>query len=79
MKRIALYIFVFRALEILAKTLQKHLNYACIDTLNPQEKAGFLKQLEWSLLSNKAWDNAEFKDAITKEYEAASKLYGDFL
>lgn len=74
-----LYIFAFRALEILTKTLQKHLNYACIDTLNPQERAGFLKQLEWSLLSNKAWDNAEFKDAITQEYEAVSKRYGDFL
>lgn len=74
-----LYIFAFRALELLAKALQNYLQNTCIDALNAQEREKFLKKLEWSLLSNKAWDNAAFKEAITQEYESVAQLYGDFL
>ncbi len=76
---IPLFIFAFRALEILTKTLQHYLQNKHIDTLEESEKKKFFQKLEWSLLSNKAWNNGQFKDSILKEYEAIAKNFGDFL
>ncbi len=77
--RIPLYIFIFRALEMLCQTLQEYLGNVCLDVLNEKETKEFLKKLEWCLLSNKAWNNETFKDSISKEYEAIAAKFGDFL
>ncbi|TLD83461.1 hypothetical protein LS70_004675 [Helicobacter sp. MIT 11-5569] len=74
---IPLFIFVFRAAEVLAMSLQKYLGNVHIDTIEQKDK--FLHKLEWSLLSNKAWNNEEFKESIVQIYTQIAEIYGDFL
>lgn len=75
--KIPLFIFVFRAAEVLAKSLQEYLGNVQIDTLEQKNK--FLHKLEWSLLSNKAWNNEKFKESIVQIYMQTAEIYGDFL
>lgn len=74
---IPLFVFVFRAAEALAVALQKYLGNVHIDTL--EDNAAFVRRLEWSLLSNKAWDNEEFKESIVRIYDEVAAVFGDFL
>ena len=77
--RIPLYIFVFRALEVLCQTLQEYLGNVCLDTLEQETRGEFLQKLEWCLLSNKAWDNEAFKEKTTQIYTEIAQEFGDFL
>ena len=84
---IPLFIFVFQAMEILAKSLQKAMQTSCqnhlgdlkVDLLDSRNKELFFKKLEWNLFSRKAWNTASFNTQITQAYTEIAKNFGEFL
>lgn len=73
---IPLFIFVFLAMELLAKTLQNYLQNPNLSAMNEEEKQQFTRELELCLLSNKAWGSEEFKTQIAQIYEEVKKTHG---
>ncbi|WP_299549892.1 hypothetical protein [uncultured Helicobacter sp.] len=80
--KIPLFIFVFQAMEILAKSLQKtmqnNIGDIKVDLLNSSNKDLFFKKLEWNLFSRKAWQS-NFNAQITQSYTEIAKNFGEFL
>lgn len=78
-----LYIFAFRACELLAvylrNLLKKEFGSYLINKINDENHAKFWQKAEMLLLLRKAWRNQEFYNEICDIHDEIAQIWGEFL
>ena len=78
-----LYIFAFRACELLAiylkNSLKKEFGSYLINEINDENHVKFWQKAEMLLLLRKAWRNQEFYNEICDIHDEIAQIWGEFL